>query len=145
MISVSWILGTTSGGFQSLILFLILWIRFLIALMLDQMFAQRSIFVNVIRVLTLMVSDSAYPKSENPRLSRISFIIIACLSSLENLIFIIYAAHVAPVEQYYAGGLFATVLLVIFLRLVLLFHWTLRVHFPELDGSPGGLTLIGRD
>ena len=46
------------SGYQPVVLFLVVWIRFLLALMLDQLFMERHVVYNIIRVLSLVVSGT---------------------------------------------------------------------------------------
>lgn len=106
---------------------------------------KRTIYNNLIHVLSLCVTDSAWSRDQDvrdPMTIRACFVGLSFLSTIENLAGVLYAAFLHPrgtrISHDVNTGLFLLCLGFMAVRWFLLLHWALVVHFPELKANKRG-------
>ena len=133
-ISLVWILAATKD-FKYLVLGYLFGFRLLLLYCFDSHAFFRPLVNNLIRAVSLVVSDSAWQKDESRRReTQTRWLALMALTTLENVVGAGYVAFMVDdsAMSYHASSMiFMAVVLMMLVRLVLVFHWLLPVHFPE--------------
>jgi hypothetical protein len=135
VVSMSWMMAATDD-YCPLLLFLILYSRYIFMLLFDEKIFQRSLFINFVQALCLCITDSAWQQIPNDQnYSQFYFLGICALSSCENLVAMLYvtfAHHNTRIIPRTKLAIFATFLFALAWRWHTLLNWTIRIHFPEV-------------
>ena len=137
VLCITWLLASV-GSYASLVLFIILYVRCLLMCFLDERVFKRTLFTNSVDALALCISDSAWHKvDDDPLGSRLCLVGLCAITTLENIIAVLYSAYISPPSVYLEKigieqSLFISAMVVMVCRWIMLFHWTLHIHFPEL-------------
>lgn len=142
IVSISWVIAIIPIQYQLMFLYILIWIRLMILCLVDNRFFEYSLYRNIIKALSLVISDSAWSKDENDRkYSQRCFLLLCILTTCENLIAIIcslcfysYIDNVILSQDTikYLFGMFLSVVIAISWRWLMIYHWLLHIHFPEM-------------
>jgi hypothetical protein len=138
VLSITWLLACISS-YASVVVFVIFWVRCWLLLLFDDKVSTRSLFTSLVDALSLCISDSAWHKiDEDPIGSRICLVSLCYLSTMENIMAIIFCCFIhggqgrSKMSHHSDISIFITVIVVTICRWLMLWHWTLHIHFPEL-------------
>jgi len=135
VVSMSWLMAA-SDSYCPLLIFLILYSRYIFMLLFDERIFQRSLFTNLVDALSLCITDSAWRKlPDDPEYSQFYFVGICALSSCENLVamlFTTFAHHNTQIVPKTKVTIFVTFLFALAWRWHTLMNWTVRIQFPEI-------------
>ena len=140
VLAISWLCATVDGSYIPMLFTLIASVRIIVMALHDRDTFGRTLYNNSIHMLSLCVTDSAWNKdvsgNQDPVTSRSCYVGLTLLSTWENFAALLYAAFLHPRGTLLAHqtneGLFSLGCIFIGVRWLLLLHWSLVVHFPEL-------------
>jgi len=139
-LSIAWICATADAAYVPMILFMIFVVRVIVVCLHDPLTFKRTLYNNLVHVLSLCVTDSAWSTEvtddTDPVTARACYVGLALLSTFENAAASLYAAFLHPrgtlMSHMTNEGLFSLCIICMCVRWLLLMHWAVVVHFPSL-------------
>lgn len=141
-LSLAWITATADPTYIPMLLFMIFVVRCTVVCLHDPNTFKRTLYNNLVHILSLCVTDSAWSKDadvqgdQDPVVTRACYVGLALLSTFENAAAALYAAFLHPrgtrISHMTNEGLFAVCVIFMVVRWFLMFHWAVVVHFPQL-------------
>jgi len=139
-LAIAWICATADAAYVPMILFMIFVVRVIVVCLHDPLTFKRTLYNNLVHVLSLCVTDSAWSTEvtddTDPVTARACYVGLALLSTFENAAASLYAAFLHPrgtlMSHMTNGGLFSLCIICMCVRWLLLMHWAVVVHFPSL-------------
>jgi hypothetical protein len=134
-VALTWLLAVTEN-YSFLILAYLVGGRLLLIMFFDSRTCKRPLTNNLVSAIALAISDSAWEKDEDhPLKSRNSMIFLFALTTAENVVSLTYTVFYfsqSLIPHHISVAVFVAMMVTMFLRLVLVFHWLLPIHFPKL-------------
>lgn len=140
VLSISWVCAVADPVYIPMLLTIVLVTRIVVVTLHDRDTFNRTLYNNVVHVLSLCVTDSAWSKdvtkSSDPVSTRACYVGLTLLSTYENGMALLYSAWLHPrgtmLSHMTNEGLFSLGCIFLSVRWFFLYHWALVVQFPEL-------------
>lgn len=137
--SVAWVAAVIPSPLQLILLFVIIWMRYMILILLDERAIGKGPVSWIISSLALSISDSAWFIDEHDdEYSMMMTTSLVVLSSMENFMGILYARSVSlSIVQHKMAviginAIFWLVMAMLIIRWTVHIIWAVHIHYPSL-------------